>query len=177
MSPLIAKINEFDRTVTLAVANWHNKELSFILRIFTYSARGFAWFLYTLLLGILNLKGVQIFIGQQLLQFALIAPLITWLIGTLIKKIFKRKRPFQAMENFPALVYSPKDDSFPSMHAGSTASFFMALICLHHPWALWFGGWTIIVTFSRLYLGVHYLSDLIGGLILGIICGYLITIM
>jgi undecaprenyl-diphosphatase len=116
--------------------------------------------------------GLQVITGQRLILKAMICTFMTWVIGNIIKKIFKRKRPFQAMPNFESLVYSPKDDSFPSLHTGSTIAFFTALLLLHHPWAWRVGVWAVVVSFSRLYLGVHYLSDILGGVLLGIFCGH-----
>ena len=168
------KINDLDRKVTLAVVRLRQKDVTNILKLFTYSARGFSWVIYTLILIYLNNKNILIFSGQELFLKALFCTFITWVLGQTVKKIYKRKRPFQAIPNFKALVYSPKDDSFPSLHAGSTIAFSVALFLVHYPGAPWFGAWSLIVIFSRLYLGVHYLSDLIGGIVLGIICGSLI---
>ncbi|MDD4973811.1 MAG: phosphatase PAP2 family protein [Bacteriovorax sp.] len=176
MIRLLSKLNEFDRAATLAVAKWRTKEITFILKMATYTARGYAWGFYVIVLVTLNQKGIQIIVGQYLILKAMICTFMTWVIGNIIKQIFRRKRPFQAMANLESLVYSPKDDSFPSLHTASTTAFFTALLLIHHPWALWVGVWAAIVTFSRLYLGVHYLSDLFGGILLGIFCGYLVLI-
>jgi undecaprenyl-diphosphatase len=78
------------------------------------------------------------------------------------------------MENFPALTHSPLDDSFPSLHAASSFSFASALFFLHHPYAPYALAWAPLVAFSRLYLGVHYLSDLVGGIVIGVLCGALV---
>ena len=171
---MLYKIDNFDRIVSLSVSKIRISYLTFILKYFTYSARGFAWFFYTALLALFNILGIQFLAKQEVLQIAFIAPLIAWIVGTIIKKKYRRKRPFQAMKNFPSLVHSPINDSFPSMHAGSTMAFFTALSVSHHPWANWFCVWAVIVIFSRLYLGVHYLSDLLGGILLGILCGQFI---
>jgi len=37
--------------------------------------------------------------------------------------------------------------------------------------------WAIIVSYSRIYLGVHYPADIIGGALLGLACGYLIWLL
>jgi undecaprenyl-diphosphatase len=177
MLSLLFNINEFDRAVVLAVAKWRKKELTFILKMFTYSARGYAWFTYANILIILMYKKIQIIPGESLIMKAMICTFMTWIIGSIIKKSFRRKRPFQSMEKFPSLVFSPVNDSFPSLHAGATTAFFVALLLLHHPWSIWAGIWATIVIFSRLYLGVHYLSDLFGGVILGIFCGNLILLL
>lgn len=174
MMQLLFKINTFDRIAILAVASWRKKAFTFVLKGFTYSARGYAWITYVILLFIALQMGMQTIARKDSILWALCCVFMTWVIGNPIKKIVKRKRPFQELANFPALVHSPIDDSFPSLHAASTTAFFIALLLLAHPWAYWVGAWAIIVIFSRLYLGVHYPSDLLGGILLGILCGHLI---
>ncbi|MBC7537632.1 MAG: phosphatase PAP2 family protein [Bacteriovorax sp.] len=176
MPTIISKIEELDRFVILSVAKCRKNELTFVLKLFTYSARGYAWIVYAIVLNVLSINEIQFIERPLSILKAMLCTFMTWVIGRLIKKKFHRKRPFQAIPNFPALVHSPIDDSFPSLHAASTTAFLIALLFLHHPWAPWVGLWAVIVIFSRLYLGVHYLSDLLGGIILGLFCGFLISI-
>lgn len=167
---LLSTISKYDHAIILSVARWRSSKLTIIMKLATYSARGYAWALYVLLLFFLSRNGIYLIAEQVSILNVMICVFVTFIVGNIIKPIFKRKRPFQVFENFPPLVYTLKDDSFPSLHAGSTFTFWMALLWINHPWALWVGPWAVIVTFSRLYLGVHFLSDLLGGIILGIIC-------
>jgi undecaprenyl-diphosphatase len=177
MSPMLKKINELDWHVSTTVAKVRTNSVTIILRAFTYSARGYAWGFYVFLLTIFQQINREVIPGQLVIIQALFCTFMTWLISMIIKKRVKRLRPFQAIHQFPPLVVSPLNDSFPSLHAGSTTAFFVGLLLLHHPWAFWVGGWALIVIFSRLYLGVHYLSDLLGGIALGIGCGYFVFII
>ncbi len=96
------------------------------------------------------------------------------LCNGILKNLFARIRPCDINTAVQLLVPRPKDFSFPSGH---TAVSFAAVA------ALYFGGmrrlWkpalalALLMGFSRLYLYVHYPSDILGGIITGIAAGYL----
>ncbi|MGZ3807190.1 MAG: phosphatase PAP2 family protein [Bacteriovorax sp.] len=174
MSELFSQINEIDRKVTLAVKKWRNDFMTTFMRAFTESARGYAWAIYALALNLLAMGNRNLFVNQTALLRAMFGPLLGWGVGNIFKKLIKRKRPFQSLDDFLALTHSPINDSFPSLHALTSTSFFAGLFLYHHPFAPWVLVWALMVGFSRLYLGVHYLSDLLGGIFLGVLCGGLI---
>jgi undecaprenyl-diphosphatase len=85
-----------------------------------------------------------------------------------IKSIFVRERP---------LVFTPilslQDYSFPSGHTMSALALygFIAFLCWQqkrHGWAVLSIVFALFISFSRLYLGVHYPSDVLGALALGL---------
>ncbi|HEX5417018.1 MAG TPA: phosphatase PAP2 family protein [Chloroflexota bacterium] len=92
-------------------------------------------------------------------------------LDNLFKAFFARPRPSPVETLIPAQVYS-----FPSGHAVASAAFFLLLSYLG--WQILVGRWRVIlaitcgglviaICFSRLYLGVHFLSDVVGGAALG----------
>ena len=84
----------------------------------------------------------------------LISIILIYLVIELLKNIFKVPRPIGADET---------GYSFPSRHAALAFGTFviMNLRYMKYKWA--FLSVAILITFSRLYLGVHYLGDLIIG--------------
>ena len=96
------------------------------------------------------------------------------LIGNLLlKNIVARNRPCW-IEEHAMLIAMPNDYSFPSGH---TAASFASVS------ALYFAGrkrmaagafvLSVLIAFSRMYLYVHYPTDVLGGLIIGLLCGWI----
>lgn len=84
-----------------------------------------------------------------------------------LKELVARPRP----DLHQALVSLPLDSSFPSAHAAQAATLAMAL-SWRAPWPvrLAFGAGVLAVACSRPYLQVHYPSDVLAGVLIGVIC-------
>ncbi|MBO5343313.1 MAG: phosphatase PAP2 family protein [Ruminococcus sp.] len=100
----------------------------------------------------------------------LIGLIIGVLIGNLvIKNAVRRDRPCWIVEVQDMLIANPQDFSFPSGH--TLSSFCAAAILFHYDKKLGIPsfGVAIMIAFSRLYLYVHFPTDIIGGAILGML--------
>jgi undecaprenyl-diphosphatase len=97
-----------------------------------------------------------------------------------IKEIFDRPRPcrdpFMGDQVRLVAKYCGMNGSFISSHASNhfaAATFiFQTLKFISHKWALVFL-WAALISYSQVYVGVHYPSDVLCGAIFGIITGYL----
>ncbi|MCQ2578090.1 MAG: phosphatase PAP2 family protein [Treponema sp.] len=94
-----------------------------------------------------------------------------------LKLIVNRVRPFDAIPELMALVERPRGTSFPSGH--TTTAFGFGLAFFLNTKKRW-TGWvilslSIIMAFSRLYVGVHYPSDVLAGIIIGSLVSIIVT--
>lgn len=98
----------------------------------------------------------------------------TILCNGILKPFFARIRPYNINTAVQLLIPKPEDFSFPSGH---TAASFTAVTVLYlcKEQKLWKPALTlsILIAFSRMYLYVHYPSDILGGIIIGVISGTL----
>lgn len=108
------------------------------------------------------------------------AMLVAMLLGLifcngLIKHLVMRPRPYDTW-GFPLqrdhlLIPALNDYSFPSGHTTSSVAAATAIFKDHSVWGFAAFLLALLIAFSRLYLGVHYPSDVFGGLILGFLMG------
>lgn len=98
----------------------------------------------------------------------------------LFKEVFKRLRPCHN-ESLANLVHTVNNKcggmySFVSSHATNTfaLAMFTSLLLNYRIYSIGIFVWAAVVSYSRVYLGVHFTADIIGGAILGMLCGYLV---
>lgn len=90
-----------------------------------------------------------------------------YLTSTSVKVAIGRQRP--VIENLPQLMRTPTGLSFPSSHSTSSFAAAQAFGALLPSPPLYLGACTM--AFSRMYLGVHYPSDIAAGAALGTVLG------
>lgn len=90
----------------------------------------------------------------------------------ILKHIVRRERPAWKLADEEQLVHRPKYYSFPSGHTSASFCVVSVMMLRCQPFAfiiaLFFA---VMIAFSRVYLRVHYLSDVLVGMVLGLVCG------
>jgi undecaprenyl-diphosphatase len=127
---------------------------------------GDSWFMIPVM-GIIWLLGDSGWKWRMLVMFP--AMVLTALVAVGLKFAIRRRRPAGDW----GLVYRSTDPhSFPSGHA-ARLTMLAVLSLLTGP--AWFSGvfflWAPLVALARVGMGVHYISDILGGAVLGVLFG------
>jgi undecaprenyl-diphosphatase len=126
-----------------------------------------------LLLGIAwrrhSKKWMRVFLSM------LLAMAIAGVAGTVIKRAIPRARPSVKSElRWGGPRFSTKYHAFPSGHVAASTAFFGVLIFARRRIGLACLPIPILIGFSRMYLGAHYLSDVVCAGVLGVFCAVLV---
>ncbi|MBT2386228.1 phosphatase PAP2 family protein [Streptomyces sp. ISL-11] len=105
--------------------------------------------------------------GVAALLWAPLAAGLALLVNVPIRGFVKRPRPFLDHSGLEVLVKGKTDYSFVSDHATLTMALGVALFVAHRKYGLIGIGLAFLEGFCRVYMGVHYPTDVVGGLALG----------
>lgn len=129
--------------------------------------------------------GIVLWLGSQygrktivIILFVIIAVTVTDQVSGFIKESVDRLRPCHD-PSLNSIVHQVKDVcggqfGFVSSHAANSFNFaVMSLMLIRRQWfSVSIIVWAIFVSYSRIYLGVHYPGDVICGSVLGALTGY-----
>ncbi len=146
----------------LSIQNMHSAPLDVIMKIFTYLGEaGILWIAISLVLAIVPKTRKCGFT----MMFAMA---VTFILGNLVfKNLIARGRPCWINESVEMLIKRPHDFSFPSGHTmnGITAS--LCIFFYYHKAGIGAIVVACIIAFSRMYLFVHWPTDILAGILLG----------
>ena len=100
----------------------------------------------------------------------------------ILKNIFNRPRPFTVAEELVTFIESivmelPDSSSFPSGHTFTSFCSAIILTLVFKKKGAWSYIPATLISLSRIFLCVHYVTDVLAGAILGTICGILVYIV
>ena len=86
------------------------------------------------------------------------------------KEVFQRERPCHQLDNIRVVVECGGLYSFVSSHAANTfaVAFFVSLVHKSKKMFFFLFSWAVLIGFSRVYLGVHFPFDIVGGMFWGL---------
>lgn len=177
------EINFLEGLTSIGSANPNMNWLSWILLIITFSCdHGIIWIaLIIILLCLKKTRRVGLCLGLGLLVFLLL------INNVIVKNVVARARPFAEnatlYENVKhwmldngqslfGLFEVPDSYSFPSGHTASSFLAASVLICYNKKAGIGAYIYAFIIAFTRLYFGVHYPTDVIFGMLYGLITGF-----
>ena len=163
----------------LSVLHWfeslHNPVLDPVMKGLTFLGNaGCFWIaLAVVLLFFKRIRKIGITMAVSLVLSLIFTNLI-------IKNLVNRTRPFVADPTLlqTMLVKLPSDSSFPSGHTSASVAAAVAIFTRNKKWGIPAVVLAVLIGVSRLYLTVHFPTDVIAGLLLGIVYGigaYFIT--
>jgi undecaprenyl-diphosphatase len=95
------------------------------------------------------------------------------LVELVLKNTIARARPIGDEFNFNFIINLPESYSFPSGHTTSSFAAFGVFLFSKARYRYLVLALAALIAFSRMYLHVHYPSDILGGIILGLSCGWI----
>jgi membrane-associated phospholipid phosphatase len=112
----------------------------------------------------------------RILLAMLLAMMLAGVVGTVIKRTVPRARPSVHTDTrWGGPRFGSKYHSFPSGHVGASTAFFGVLLIARRRIGLACLAIPILIGFSRMYIGAHYLSDVVCAAVLGTLCAVVVV--
>lgn len=170
ISLMLSKIKKMDNKVVVNVKKLHRNKLNKLMVIITkLGNNGMVWF--AVAIPFLLNRGYRN-VGTRII----LALLLSGFLGEiLIKHLVARVRPSKFLLQEEILIKEPITYSFPSGHTSSSFAASCMLASCFGALSIPAFVFAVLMGFSRVYLRVHYLTDVLAGAVLGSICSLLIN--
>jgi undecaprenyl-diphosphatase len=168
MQTIVNSIARWDILWLTAIFGLHGKRLvAFLMPRISWTGNGYCYPLLAAVLLAVDPAAGRVFLTAAVVAFSIELP-----VYKIIKQFVKRDRPYEILAGVEGRVTPGDRFSFPSGH---TAAAFMIAILIGNAYPCLLpiaGTWAVAVGFSRIYLGVHYPSDVAAGMLLGALCAW-----
>jgi undecaprenyl-diphosphatase len=110
--------------------------------------------------------------ASTFITVAIAIAIATLVADHVLKPLVQRRRPFVVAPAAHVIGGKPDDPSWPSGHAANAVAGALTLSRVVPQAAPVWWGLAVAVAYSRVYLGVHYPADVVGGAIVGLCSGF-----
>lgn len=100
-------------------------------------------------------------------------PAVVFLLGSGVRRAINRPRPYETLGFVPLFPKDTKGQSFPSRHCFSAACIAVAASYVSPAVAVLLALLAVVIALSRVLCGVHYISDVLAGLVFGAAASWL----
>ncbi|GAD78731.1 phosphatase PAP2 family protein [Vibrio ezurae] len=160
----INPIVRFDLTFSLlCMEHKYADRVSQISRAISHSGDGHLYVLLAFIAYVVDSATGSLFLACGLLAFAIELP-IYWLV----KNGFRRRRPHELSPRFINYIEPSDKYSLPSGHTAAATIMAINISFFFPSLAIIAVVWASLIALSRILLGVHFFSDIVAGVILGI---------
>ena len=176
---MIESLINIDTSITLAINGLHN---SFFDAIMLFISGKFSWiplYLVLLFFAYKKTENIKVFL-VFLLSVAMLITMADQSSVHLFKNVFERLRPChcEQLKNTIHIVngHCGGQFGFVSSHATNTFALavFLSKLFRNNIVTFFLILWAVVVAYSRVYLGVHYFGDVLGGAILGTVIAFIV---
>lgn len=170
---IIQTLSDWDKSAFLYLNGHHNDLMDYVMTLFTFTP---TWLLF---------YGVALYViirkyGRKSIPIIVSLALIILLadqISGVLKHSIMRLRPSNDPTMIPLTHVFYKSGGlygFVSAHAANAFSFatFSALLFRSRGYTIFIFPWASLIAYTRIYLGVHYPGDILGGAMLGSLIGW-----
>lgn len=138
----------------------------FLAHYFEY----FLWLVIALLL-VINFKKYW----KMVVEAFATAVFTRFILAEIIRWLWFRPRPFVSQNIIPLINQSPLESSFPSGHASFYFALSTIVYCYNKKAGILFYIASSLIVLARVFVGIHWPSDILAGAVLGILMGYILN--
>ena len=160
------EVIEFDEAMSSFIYNSHSNLIDHFMIVLSTYGREIVWVAVIVFMSIFTGRK-----GKKIALIMVISFLIIMPLNTLFKYLFERPRPSIQVQELGIL---PKNDfAYPSGHASIVSGGAVILLILFRKekellFSLILAAEAALVCISRIYVGDHFLFDVVGGILLGV---------